>query len=103
MHNIDFINLRTNTLNDGIAKEDEFKEKKIELYRQTVEFIEKLKSSKHPNTICWLIEILHILTSKFSPPTNLSQETRLTRKMDAVLTALLTSAAKIIESDPQAV
>ena len=43
MHNIDFINLKTNTFNDGIAKEDEFKEKKIELYRQTVEFIEKLK------------------------------------------------------------
>lgn len=100
MHNVEFINLRMQILKDGaIQQEEEFKEKKIDLYKATVEFIDRFKSSKHPNTICWLIEILHILTSKFSPPTNLSLYTRLTSRMDTILQYLLTSASLVLESD----
>ena len=97
MHTIDFINLRQ--FKEGNVQEDEFKEKKIELYRQTIEFIENMKKSKHPVTVCWLLEILHILTNKFPPPASLSTETRLIKKMDSTFQFLLTQAAKIIESD----
>jgi hypothetical protein len=30
------------------------------------EFIDRFIGTKHPNTICWLLEILNILTDKFS-------------------------------------
>ena len=102
MHNIDFVIYRT--YKDGSTmQEDEFKVKKIELYKQTVEFIDRLKQSKHPNTVCWLLEILHVLTSKFTMPTTMNRESSLMKKMDVTLQFLLTSAAKIIESDPQTI
>ena len=66
-------------------QEDEFKAQKIELYKQSISFIQMLSKSNHPITICWLLEILHILTSKFSPPTTLSQEASLIKKMDGTL------------------
>ena len=99
MHNIDFINLRMHK--EGSVQEDEFKQKKIELYREIIDFIDKLKHSKHPNTVCWLLEILHLLTSKFQASSNLSKESRLIKKMDNVLQHLLTQTAKIIQDDEE--
>ena len=97
MHTIDFINLRQ--FKEGNVQEDEFKDKKIELYRQTIEFIDNMKKSKHPVTVCWLLEILHILTNKFTAPQSLGIEGRLVKKMDSNFQFLLTQAAKIIKSD----
>ena len=37
-----------------------------DLYQETNEFIYRFIGSKHPNTICWLLEIVNLLTDKFS-------------------------------------
>jgi hypothetical protein len=37
-----------------------------QLYGEMKEFIDRFIGTKHPNTICWLLEILNILTDKFS-------------------------------------
>lgn len=58
-----------------------------------------MKKSKHPVTVCWLLEILHILTNKFTAPQSLGIEGRLVKKMDSNFEFLLTQAAKIIKSD----
>jgi hypothetical protein len=36
------------------------------LYDKTKEFINMFIGSKHPNTICWLLEIVNLLTDKFT-------------------------------------
>ncbi len=59
MHDISFIQIKTG------ESVDDFKESKLSLYKEIITFIDSLKYSRHPNTTCWLIEILHILSNKF--------------------------------------
>jgi len=67
-----------------------------------LDFIENFKYSRHPNTICWLLEILNILNNKFSPPAGLlGKNTSLTKQMSTLLEYLLQAAALIIESADQ--
>ena len=61
-------------------------------------FLEKFKQSRHPNTICWQIEILHILTNKFTPPIGLNKVSGMTRSMERILQSLLQAASNVIEN-----
>lgn len=62
MHNISFVQIKVG------ENVDDFKDGKLRLYEQILEFIDSLKYSRHPNTTCWLIEIMHILSNKFVAP-----------------------------------
>lgn len=37
------------------------------LYKGVLTFVESFKESRHPPTLSWLIEILHIVSIKFDP------------------------------------
>lgn len=101
MHTIQFIPLKNRETGDSI-KEDEFKKTKVQLYHETISLTENFKHSRHPNTICWLLEILHILTNKISPPAGLFvQNASLGRQMGRLLEVLLQSAASIIQGADQ--
>jgi hypothetical protein len=95
MHTIEYINCKDR------VKENEFNQKKV-LYSEVLNFIENFRNSRHPNTICWLLEILHILNNKFPPPAGLlSKNTSLAKQMGRLLEGLLQAAALIIEGADQ--
>lgn len=58
-------------------------------------FFKKFMLTKNPNTICWLLEILLIVSQKFKP-----DESKLEKKLKAeynhVLDTLLKSAASVV-------
>lgn len=104
MHNIQYISIKSNietraTASEGVAKEDEFKEEKINLYHEVIELVELFKKARHPNTILWLIEILHILTNKFTPSSGMSNEKSLAKKLEGLLQYLLKLCSQIIEDE----
>jgi hypothetical protein len=37
----------------------------IKLYNNAKKFFATFMTSKHPNTICWLLEILYLIVDKF--------------------------------------
>ena len=45
--------------------------------------------SKHPVTVCWLLEILHILSIKFSPADAYKNDQKLKKEYLDLLTHLL--------------
>mmetsp|Transcript_35364 Transcript_35364/g.46558 ORF Transcript_35364/g.46558 Transcript_35364/m.46558 type:complete len:92 (+) Transcript_35364:1056-1331(+) len=59
MHNLSYVQMKPNEL--------------IDVYRQSMLFVELLKWTRQPNTTCWLIEILHILSNKFAAPQSMSK------------------------------
>ena len=102
MHNIQYISIKSNietraTASEGVAKEDEFKDEKIKLYHQVIEMVDKFKKARHPNTTLWLIEILHILTNKFTPSSGMSNEKSLAKKLEGLLQYLLKLCGILIE------
>lgn len=84
MHSIQFVSIRQSYDNiSASTKEDEFRDSKIKLYKETLAFIDLMKHSRHPNTRCWLLEIMNILTNKFPPPANFNRiESSLSYKME---------------------
>ena len=68
----------------------------MKIYTVVYKFIRCFYNSKHPTTTCWLLEILHILSIKFSPKQAYSIEKKLKRDFQEVLTHLLQNAAAIV-------
>ncbi|CDW85800.1 n-terminal domain-containing protein [Stylonychia lemnae] len=66
------------------------------IYAAVFKFIKQFQQTKHPLTICWLLEILHILSNKFTASDAYKQETKLKRDFQEMLTLLLTSTASIL-------
>ena len=94
MHDISFIQIKA-----GVG-DDELNEGKIGLYKEILVFIDSLKYSRHPNTTCWLIEILHILSNKFIAPQSMSRSS-IQRQLEQQLNLLLETAASIINNDSE--
>ena len=103
LHNIQYVSLKGDQegrqFAEGVQKEDEFRDEKIKLYRQVIDLVEKFKKQRHPNTTCWLIELLHILTSKFTPSSGMGQESWIAKRLENLLQYLLKLCATMIESD----
>ena len=97
MHSIQFVSLRTQQSQPATVaaagesmKEDEFKKSKMSLYQETLSFVDLFQCSRHPNTVCWLLEIIHILTNKIQPPASmLARNTSVTKHMSKLLDALI--------------
>lgn len=66
------------------------------LYSAVHKFIKFFHQSKHPNTVCWLLEVLHILSNKYTASDAFKQEAKLRKDYGEVLTQLLTSTASIL-------
>lgn len=92
------MSLRQTAKGENVKNEDEFREKKIQLYKETLNFIDVFKQSRHPNTTFWLVEILHILTNKFPPSPSMNKvASNLTKQMERQLQFLLEASAAITE------
>ena len=72
------------------------REDTVKIYTVVYKFIRCFFNSKHPTTTCWLLEILHILSIKFSPKQAYSIEKKLKRDFQEVLTHLLQNSAAIV-------
>ena len=60
-----------------------------------MKFFQNFVHTRHPSTICWLLEILLLLTQKFRPGGN-KVDKRLKGEYTALLDSLLKSAAAIL-------
>jgi hypothetical protein len=66
------------------------------IYNSVYKFIRHFTLSKHPSTVCWLLEILFILSTKFTANDAYKQENKLRKDYMDLLTALLTNTAAIL-------
>lgn len=66
------------------------------IYLAIYKFIKFYLSTKHPSTICWLHEILHILSNKYTASDAFKEESKLRKDYLEILTSLLTSTASIM-------
>lgn len=85
-------------MKSGEGGTDDKKHGKLDLYKETIMFVTSLQWSRHPITICWLLEILHILTNKFPSP-NLMSNSTLQKKLEKLFTQVLKSAECIIKNE----
>ena len=70
----------------------------ILLYANSLRFLKNFMYSKHPNTICWLLEIMYILSNKLKAE-DVALNKKIKNEFADVFNILLTSCATII-SDP---
>ncbi len=56
------------------------------IYSNVLKFIKFFYISKHPSTVCWLLEILFILSAKFTANDAYKQETKLRKEYNELLT-----------------
>ena len=66
------------------------------IYAAVYKFIKFFCISKHPSTVCWLLEIMYILSTKFTANDAYKQESKLRKDFQDLLTHLLTSTAAIL-------
>jgi hypothetical protein len=62
----------------------------VKLYSSAQKFFKAFIGSKHPNTICWLLEILYLIADKFKaedPALNKKLKTELSSTLEALLKA----------------
>lgn len=66
------------------------------IYSACYKFLKFYYQTKHPSTICWLIEILHILSNKYTASDAYKQDAKLRKEYQELLTHLLNSTASIL-------
>ena len=67
----------------------------IALYKNMQRFIRSLSFSKHPNTIMWLLEIMHLVANKFKLDDS-KLDKRMKNEFHEQLEALLRSSTEIL-------
>jgi hypothetical protein len=65
------------------------------LMERIIQYIEFFKFTKYPNSVCWLMEICSLLTTKFKSKTYYNDQ-RMKAKLQLIMTILLKSSAEII-------
>eukprot|EP00349_Pseudokeronopsis_sp_Brazil_P001936 CAMPEP_0202959044 /NCGR_PEP_ID=MMETSP1396-20130829/3308_1 /ASSEMBLY_ACC=CAM_ASM_000872 /TAXON_ID= /ORGANISM="Pseudokeronopsis sp., Strain Brazil" /LENGTH=158 /DNA_ID=CAMNT_0049677421 /DNA_START=4290 /DNA_END=4766 /DNA_ORIENTATION=+ len=66
------------------------------IYGSVLRFIRYFSGSKHPSTICWLLEIIYILSAKFTSSDAYKQDPKLKKEYADLLTQLLQNIALIV-------
>jgi hypothetical protein len=66
------------------------------IYMNVLKFIKYFSCTKHPSTICWLLEILFILSAKFTANDAYKQEPKLRKEYNDLLIQLLTNLSQIL-------
>lgn len=66
------------------------------IYGAVYKFLKFYQQTKHPSTICWLIEILHILSNKYTASDAFKQDGKLKKDYLETLTHLLNSTSSIL-------
>ena len=68
----------------------------VDLYRNMTKFFKAFMGSKHPNTICWLLEILYLLSDKFKAE-NSTLDKKLKGDLGLILDSLLKALSNILQ------
>ncbi len=66
------------------------------LYKQVLRFLGNYKESRHPPTLCWLLEIMHLLSIKFSPMDAYKGDQKLKKDYYETLNDILQAASSIV-------
>jgi hypothetical protein len=81
----------------NISQQFKNEENKLDkIYNAVQKFIKYFYISKHPSTVCWLLEILFILSTKFTASDAYKLDSKLRKDYQDVLTALLSNTAAIL-------
>ena len=59
------------------------------IYSAVLKFAKFYQYSKHPGTVCWLLEVMHILSVKFSPTAAYKADSKLKKEYLDLVTGLL--------------
>lgn len=65
-------------------------------YQSAVKFIRRFLTSKHPNTLCWLLEIINILTAKFQSQDPLKTDPKLKKEFNEIFMLLMQNIGLIM-------
>lgn len=68
-------------------------------FNAAVKFIKRFAASRHPNTICWTLEIVNILTAKFSTSEAYKQDPKLKKEFNDIIVQLMTAMGQIITDE----
>ena len=74
-------------------------EDETKIYRLFFRFLKYFQYSRHPTTICWMMEILYIMTQKFSPKEAYNVEKKLKKDYQDLMQILTENVARIISND----
>lgn len=68
-------------------------------YRLFLKFLKYFQYSRHPTTICWMLETLYILSQKFSPKEAYNSEKKIKKDYQDLMQMLTENVARIISDD----
>jgi len=71
----------------------------VKIYYLLFRFLKYFQYSRHPTTICWMMEILFIISSKFTPKNAYKVEKKLKKDFQDIMQMLTENAARIISND----
>ena len=71
----------------------------VRTYTLLFRFLKYFQYTRHPTTICWMMEVLYIMSSKFSPKMAYSVEKKLKKDFQDIMQMLTENTARIISND----
>ena len=74
-------------------------EDETKIYRLFLKFLKYFQYSRHPTTICWMMETLYIVSQKFSPKEAYLVEKKLKKDYQDLMQILTENVARIISND----
>jgi hypothetical protein len=74
-------------------------EDETRIYRLFLKFLKYFQYSRHPTTICWMMETLYIVSQKFSPKEAYVVEKKLKKDYQDLMQILTENVARIISTD----
>ncbi|CAI2382310.1 unnamed protein product [Moneuplotes crassus] len=69
------------------------------IYRLFLKFLKYYQYSRHPTTICWMLETLYILSQKYSPKEAYLSEKKIKKDYQDLMQMLTENVARIISDD----
>jgi hypothetical protein len=69
------------------------------IYKLFLKFLKYFQYSRHPTTICWMMETLHILSQKFSPKEAYNADKKIKKDYQDLMQTLTENTARIISDD----
>jgi hypothetical protein len=69
------------------------------VYKLFLKFLKYFQYSRHPTTICWMMETLHILSQKFSPKEAYNADKKIKKDYQDLMQTLTENTARIISDD----
>lgn len=71
----------------------------VRIYNLLYRFLKYFQYSRHPTTICWMLDILYIISSKFSPTNAYKSVKKIKKEYQDIMQMLTENAARIISND----